>query len=677
MDKKSSLVSIVIPLYNQEKFITQALDSIYNQSYSNIEVIIIDNGSNDRSVTKVEEYLANKKSAKKAIFMKQQTKGIHEILNLGFFIASGDWLTILLPDDSYPPNRIERLLKENKPFVFSFVNPIDENGIKLPPTHPWVLEYEECKFKLFHQNIPSLGFIFFKRNIVVTSGNLFFSKELFHKVGPFQDYKFAYDLDFILRALIFEEPVLIKDPLYYYRVFKNNEINAFNLLYKDELKKIYTGYLIQSFSSPPVNKRAPSYFHSPVEFGKIREELKMDHALINYIIPAKNYEIVKFDSTNKEIKKNLTKKNKISIVTHDLSLSGAPKLVLDIAICLKENGYEPNIISLSDGPLKSEFINRNFPLYILPKFTSLKSLFFSQMYAILFKTQKYCIINSVAGGLTLFLRSIFTPWKKTIWYIHESFPPLLPMDARVCKMVIPFYKYVSKFISPLMWFGSKGTQKAWENSGFEKGNVVYWSGINSYLKVKQPKEKLNHLLAVGTASTRKGTHLLVDAFISCIQKNKIPNDVVLTIIGFTKSYPSFDAIKDIVLKVVSFNLQDRIKMVESIDPSYLDYHYQQADIFIQPSLQECLPIALLKAMSIGLPIITTNVEGCGEAIQNGYSGYVCQPFDMDSLENAIIDAIHDPKRSWELGRNAQNEFNKNFSIEATKENLFNNLNGIL
>lgn len=96
------LVSIIIPLYNSENFIKKTIESLLNQSYKNIELIIIDDHSTDQSYQLVKTYQSNKIRLEKNI-----RKGACAARNYGFQLSKGDYIQYLDADDILSKNKIE------------------------------------------------------------------------------------------------------------------------------------------------------------------------------------------------------------------------------------------------------------------------------------------------------------------------------------------------------------------------------------------------------------------------------------------------------------------------------------------------------------------------------------------------------------------------------------------
>ena len=130
----SNLVSVVIPVYNSEKYLEECLDSILNQTYENIEIIAIDDGSEDSSLDILKKY-----SNKIRIF-PQENQGLASSLNLGVSKIKGNWLKWFSPDDIMYPYTIETLVGEAKKhsdntIFYSNWNIIDDAGKILREFH--------------------------------------------------------------------------------------------------------------------------------------------------------------------------------------------------------------------------------------------------------------------------------------------------------------------------------------------------------------------------------------------------------------------------------------------------------------------------------------------------------------------------------------------------------------
>lgn len=100
-------VSIVLPVYNVEEYIEECLESILKQTYHNIEVILIDDGSNDNS-GKICDFFAQKDNRIKVIHKKNE--GVSEARNIGIKESTGDYITFVDPDDWIVNNAIEKMV---------------------------------------------------------------------------------------------------------------------------------------------------------------------------------------------------------------------------------------------------------------------------------------------------------------------------------------------------------------------------------------------------------------------------------------------------------------------------------------------------------------------------------------------------------------------------------------
>ena len=96
------LVSVIIPLYNREKTIQRAVDSVLNQIYTNIEVIVVDDGSTDDSVKMLHKYGGDERVK---VFCQPQNKGANAARNRGIREARGEYIAFHDSDDAWLPDR--------------------------------------------------------------------------------------------------------------------------------------------------------------------------------------------------------------------------------------------------------------------------------------------------------------------------------------------------------------------------------------------------------------------------------------------------------------------------------------------------------------------------------------------------------------------------------------------
>ncbi len=127
---KKNFVSIIIPVYNSEKYLSSCLLSIVNQTYKKIEIICIENGSNDNSYSILKIFSKNYKNIK-VINLKKPS--LSNALNKGIKLSKGEFIARMDADDISHPKRIEKQIKflkkkKDVSIVGTDINLIDENG---------------------------------------------------------------------------------------------------------------------------------------------------------------------------------------------------------------------------------------------------------------------------------------------------------------------------------------------------------------------------------------------------------------------------------------------------------------------------------------------------------------------------------------------------------------------
>lgn len=109
-------VSIIIPMYNEEKYIKECLESVINQTYKNLEIIVVDDKSKDNSVKEVKKI----KDERIKIIKLKENGGVANARNAGVEKATGDYLCFLDSDDFWENDKIEKQIKfiKGKAFIY-------------------------------------------------------------------------------------------------------------------------------------------------------------------------------------------------------------------------------------------------------------------------------------------------------------------------------------------------------------------------------------------------------------------------------------------------------------------------------------------------------------------------------------------------------------------------------
>lgn len=160
------LISVIMAAYNAEKTIEQAIKSVLEQTYSNLELIVINDASNDRTSLIVKEFI-NKDNRVK-IVENSVNSGVSKSRHIGFKAAESEWIAILDSDDVWTAEKLEKQIKiqkeKNAEILFTGSAFMDANGQLLD----WILHVpEEITYrKLLKQNLISNSSVLVKKELL-------------------------------------------------------------------------------------------------------------------------------------------------------------------------------------------------------------------------------------------------------------------------------------------------------------------------------------------------------------------------------------------------------------------------------------------------------------------------------------------------------------------------------
>lgn len=206
----SPLVSVVIPCYNHENYVTEALDSVFNQTYKNIELTVIDDGSKDESVAIVKKI----QKENNFTFVSQENMGVCKTLNKAVSLSKGKYIALLASDDYWDLSKIEKQVKKlesnsNSEFCFTQAREFNDNNAKNDKIFP----KKPLTGRVLNQ-------VFIRQH--VPAGSVMFSRKLYDKLDGFDENLKEEDWDFVIRSAAVTEFSAVNEPLFYYRSHETN-----------------------------------------------------------------------------------------------------------------------------------------------------------------------------------------------------------------------------------------------------------------------------------------------------------------------------------------------------------------------------------------------------------------------------------------------------------------------
>lgn len=228
------VISIIIPVYNVEKYIEECLNSIINQTYKNLEIIVIDDGSTDNSY-QVCKHIANKDNRIK--LFKKTNSGVSDTRNYGIKKATGDYISFIDADDYLDLKTYEIVIKNIKNYDLltynynrKYCNYIEKCGVSSKQTFTKINAIKKC---LNNDNSFS-GYLWNK--IFLTS----IIKK--NKITFDSHIAICEDLLFVLEYLKYaNKTISLTDYLYNYRMRKSASSKTFNI---DRYCTIFNSYKI-------------------------------------------------------------------------------------------------------------------------------------------------------------------------------------------------------------------------------------------------------------------------------------------------------------------------------------------------------------------------------------------------------------------------------------------------
>ncbi len=230
-------VSVVIPTYNCAQYITEAVESVLNQTYKDFEIIVVDDGSRDNTKEVIKRYL------NKIKYIYQQNSGPSAARNRGIKEAKGEYIAFLDADDIWLPQKLElqiKFMEKEVGLIFSDMILFNEKGIIKNSFLKEKLFFNKLSIKplsstekVIYDNVFNA---LLQENFIPTN-TVIVKKECFNKVGFFDETLFSVeDRDMWLRIGLFYDIGFINFPLVLKRFHETNISANQELALKSRLK---------------------------------------------------------------------------------------------------------------------------------------------------------------------------------------------------------------------------------------------------------------------------------------------------------------------------------------------------------------------------------------------------------------------------------------------------------
>lgn len=311
------LVSVIMPVYNAEKYIADAIESLLNQTFMNFELLIINDGSTDHS----EKIIITYKDKRIRYIRHQQNKGLIATLNEGIRHASGEFIARLDADDMAKPERLFRqvqflLRHRDHSICGSSYEVINSKGQKQFNVH-LPTQDKQIRTLLFFGNCICHSSVMFRKSAL--------DKELYRS-----SYQLCEDYDLWSRMVEHDKVAVLPEPLIRYRLHGSNVSVKNRLEMLSNVSRVHAHFL-----------DASGLMYS-------REEFLLHHAFLSYNVLY--IQRVGFE----KLEKWLLKLDKMFCFQADADNRVAEKVMIRrwLTVCLKGGEYKRlvfNAFSMNNG----------------------------------------------------------------------------------------------------------------------------------------------------------------------------------------------------------------------------------------------------------------------------------------------------------------------------------------
>ncbi|MFA5038112.1 MAG: glycosyltransferase [Candidatus Omnitrophota bacterium] len=669
------IVSVIIPTYNCEKFLPDALDSVLKQTFQDFEIIVVDDGSTDNTRGLIKSYMD--KHPGKINYVYQENMGLACARNTAIRHSKGEYIAILDADDMFMPNRLEEEIAvfEKYPevgLIHANVKNIDEKGNLL-----FIPERTREKMT---------GYIFkqiFLRETNVNIATIMFRRKCLEDAGMFDENLARLgceDRDFVLRVAMKYKIFYLDRVVAAYRFREGSMSKDLRKMLKARL------YVIDKFCPPGksmiLRRRALARIFkdlgdSALDTGSFSEAVK-NYGKSLKCWPVSYFVWINLFKTLFHYKTKNLEKSKVDLM--QVWNCALPKDCSfgDFAVQIAQKG-------------KAEGLGTHF---ILPNLdfveTRIKILGFDAQYTVFRNNWKKL------GVAFKILREIFKIGPRIADFHFCDSLNFLPvfLFARLAGIEIIYHyhgeiqpleklRFINRHFSKLRLLTlfssriicvSEANRRYLRALNIQKRMEVIYNGIaiDKFLENSKrsswnksdlfPQANIKIVTSIGSLIPRKGMDILLKAFQIVIKEAP---EARLVIIGKGDLAP-FERLAR-KLGIVEF-----IRLTGFLK----EYPYgilNSTDLYVSASYAESFGLSIAEAELLGIPVVATRVGGVPEVVVDTKTGFLAPAGDEKALAEKMVLLLKDDNLRKRMGAAGRQNVLDKFSLEERVEELFQNL----
>jgi glycosyltransferase involved in cell wall biosynthesis len=344
---------------------------------------------------------------------------------------------------------------------------------------------------------------------------------------------------------------------------------------------------------------------------------------------------------------------KILLVTPMMSSGGAETVVYDVASGLAGKGHSVAVAS-SGGRLADDLMVRGITVHEFPALAGkrpMQVLGAIPALARLLRSERYDAVNAHA-----FLTAVEVWCARLI--SRAPVPLVFTLHLQERKGLYPVMAKTLRFIAARVITVCRSTKVRLADSGLPAEMVeVLYNGVdvaNFPLREPNPPGRPLRVGVVARLVERKGHRFLLEAMARLGDDGDCP-EFSLDVVG---DGPAGDELRQLTARL---GLSDRVNFLG--DTGEIPSILAQMDIFVLPSTYEAFPVSLLEAMSTGVAVLATDVDGVPELIEDGVTGVLVPPRDVERLAAALKGLLLDDNKRERLAQAGASHVRNGFTLE--------------